>query len=92
MKEQYLLYFAGICAVIFIFSLIRNKKEACMNFILRAILGILGIYFINKLFYHYGIMADEKILRAGINIYTITISGILGIPGIALIYLMIYFL
>lgn len=92
MKEQYLLYFAGICAIIFIVSLIRNKKEACINFALRAILGILVIYFLNKLFYHYGIMADGRILRAGINFYTVTISGILGIPGIALIYLMIYLL
>lgn len=92
MKDQYLLYFAGICTVIFIISLIQNKREAGMNFLLRAILGILGIYFLNKLFYHYGIMADGKVLRAGINIYTITISGILGIPGIALIYLMIYLL
>lgn len=92
MKDRYLLYFAGICAIIFFISLIRDKKEACMNFILRAVLGILGIYFLNKLCYHYGIMADGKVLRAGINIYTITISGILGVPGIGLIYLLLYFL
>lgn len=92
MKDQYLLYFAGICAIIFLFSLIRDKKEACMNFALRAVFGILGIYFLNKLFYHYGIMADGKILRAGINICTVIISGILGAPGIGLIYLLLYFL
>ena len=90
MKDQYLLYFAGICVIIFVASLIQNKKEACMNFVLRAILGILGIYFLNKICYHYGIMADGKVLRAGINIYTITISGILGMPGIGLIYLLLY--
>lgn len=92
MKDQYLLYFAGICAVIFLISLIRDKKEACINFALRAVLGILGIYFLNKLFYHYGIMADGTVLRAGINLYTITISGILGIPGIGFIYLLLYLL
>lgn len=92
MKSQYWLYFAGICAIIFLVSLIRDKKEACINFALRAVFGILGIYFLNKLFYHYGIMVDGKTLRAGINIYTITISGILGVPGIGLIYLLLYFL
>ena len=89
MKDQYLLYFAGICVVVFFISFIKDKKGACMNFALRAIFGILSIYFLNKLFYHYGIMVNGKVLRAGINFYTITISGILGIPGIGFIYLLL---
>ena len=90
--EHYLLYFAAICGIIFILSLIQNKKEALMNFLLRAVLGILVIYFANKLCYRYGIMAGDHVLHAGINLSTITISGILGIPGIALIYALLYFL
>ena len=92
MKDHHLLVFAGICLIIFLLSLIQNKKEACMNFALRAIFGILAIYFLNKLFFHIEIMADGKILQAGINLANITISGILGLPGIILIYLLLFFI
>lgn len=92
MNNQYLLYLSGICLLIFVLSLIQKKKEALMNFILRALFGILAIYVLNKLFYHFGIRADGKFLHAGINLYTVSISGILGIPGILLIYLLLFFL
>jgi xanthosine utilization system XapX-like protein len=90
--EEYLLYFAAVCAVIFVFSLIPDKKEALVTFLLRAVFGILAIYFLNKLFYHFEIMAGGRILRAGINICTVTVSGMLGLPGIILIYFVLYFL
>lgn len=92
MNNQYLLYLAGICLIIFLLSLIQNKKEALMNFILRALFGVLAIYFLNKLFYHFGIQSDGICLRAGINLSTILISGVLGLPGILLIYLLVFFL
>lgn len=57
------------------------KKEWLLNFIMRSILGVIAIYFINAALAERGIF-----LGVGINIYTVLTSGILGIPGVAALY------
>lgn len=57
------------------------KREWFLNFILRSILGVIAIYFINAALAERGIS-----LGVGINIYTVLTSGILGFPGVAALY------
>lgn len=51
------------------------------NFILRAILGMGLIFFIN----HYVVPGDNP-LKVGLNAVSFLTSGALGIPGVCLLY------
>lgn len=51
------------------------------NFILRGILGMGLIFFIN----HY-VLPDENTLNVGMNLVSFLTSGTLGIPGVCLLY------
>jgi len=57
------------------------KKEWVLNVILRSILGIIAMYFINGALERAGVS-----LGVGINGATVLTSGILGIPGLAALY------
>ncbi len=57
------------------------KKEWLLNTVLRSILGVIAIYFINAALESAGIS-----LGVGINGATVLTSGILGIPGLAALY------
>lgn len=57
------------------------KKEWILNTILRSILGIIAMYFINGALESAGISPG-----VGINGATVLTSGILGIPGLAALY------
>ena len=55
--------------------------ERILNFLLRGILGTIAIYFINGALAKMGIS-----LGIGINAATVLTSGILGFPGVAVLY------
>lgn len=56
-------------------------SEKFLNFFTRGICGIIAIYFINMALKGMGIS-----LGVGINLFTVLTSGILGFPGLALLY------
>lgn len=60
---------------------LRKNKEILINFVLRVVVGILVIYFANEFF-----IMQELSIAVGINPVTILTAGILGFPGIALLY------
>lgn len=52
-----------------------------MNFIIRALFGMAIIFAVNQFF------ADQGIaLEVGFNVVSILTSGVLGLPGVALLY------
>ena len=55
--------------------------EKVLNFVMRAVLGIIAIYFINTALEKVGIS-----LGVGINAATVLTSGILGFPGLLALY------
>lgn len=57
------------------------KKEWILNLLMRSIMGVIAIYFINIFLEERGIYPG-----VGINIWTVLTSGILGIPGVAALY------
>lgn len=59
----------------------KNRMEFLLNFMLRAVFGLIAIYFINSFLQGQGLGGS-----VGINPVSFLTSGILGFPGIALLY------
>lgn len=70
-----------VCILIIAISFIRHKVEIVINFILRIVAGIVGIYFVNILLFKMGYQ-----LAVGINGLSTIIVGVLGLPGFLLNY------
>lgn len=75
------LWIVGILAVVLVMGTLRNHIETIINFVLRGILGMMMIYFINYFF-----SSRMPGMEMGYNLVTFLISGILGFPGILLLY------
>ena len=74
-------WITGILGIVLMMGLLRNKAEWVINFVLRGIMGMLEIYFLNM------ILAMSTFgVSIGYNLYTFLISGIMGLPGVALMY------
>nr|WP_317448447.1 pro-sigmaK processing inhibitor BofA family protein [uncultured Sellimonas sp.] len=55
--------------------------EIIVNFIVRAVLGVAVIFFVNQF------LDSQKIpVAVGVNLLSFLTSGILGLPGVALLY------
>jgi inhibitor of the pro-sigma K processing machinery len=71
----------GVCALVLVIGVLGKRAEWLVNFVMRAVMGSVGIYFLNYL------LAMQNIsLAVGINPVTVLTSGILGFPGIAVLY------
>ena len=71
----------GMCGILLVIGLMRNKVEWFLNLVMRSILGTIAMYFVNTLLGGCGIY-----LGVGINPVTVLTSGILGFPGVAMLY------
>lgn len=70
-----------ILAVVLMIGAMKNRAEWIINFILRGVLGMMSIYFVNFL------LADLMPgIKVGYNPITFFTTGILGFPGIAMLY------
>lgn len=71
----------GILVVVLMIGFVKNRAEWIINFVLRGVLGMMSIYFLNLL------LADILPgIRIGYNPVTFFTTGILGFPGIAMLY------
>ena len=59
----------------------EQKPQLFSNFIVRAIIGCAMIFFVNEFLGAQGIT-----VQVGLNPWTVLTSGILGLPGVALLY------
>ena len=59
----------------------KQGLEIVVNFIYRVVFGIICIYFLNQLVLFFG---DG--VQVGLNAWTIAITGVLGIPGVVLLF------
>lgn len=71
----------GVCLIVLIIGAMGRKVEWLVNFILRAVMGTIGIFCLN-----YVLAAQNISVAVGINPLTILTSGVLGFPGIAVLY------
>lgn len=63
-------------ALVLLIAAMRSKTELLINFIMRAVLGTLAIYFINMFLQSQGFA-----WRVGIGPFSIIASGLLGCRG-----------
>lgn len=61
--------------------IMAKNLEWLVNIFMRGICGTIAIYFING-----GLATAGISLGVGINLVTVAISGILGIPGLLALY------
>lgn len=71
----------GILVVVLMIGAVKNRAEWIINFMLRGVMGMMSIYFLNLF------LADVSPgIRVGYNPITFVASGILGLPGVAMLY------
>lgn len=71
----------GILAVVLLIGALKIRAELIINFVLRGVLGMLTIYFINFL-----LAGRVPGMEIGYNPVTFITSGILGFPGVFMLY------
>lgn len=69
------------CAVILCITALHKRAEFILNFLLRSVAGLISIFFVNEV-----LAAQSLSVMVGINPWTALTSGILGLPGVALLY------
>lgn len=69
------------CGLVLLIAAVRSRTELLVNFVLRAVLGTLSVYFINLF-----LEAQGLAWEVGIGAVSIVVSGLLGIPGVFLLY------
>lgn len=70
-----------VCTLVLVIGAFGRKIEWIINFVLRAVLGTIGIYFLNNF-----LIASNISASVGINPMTVLTSGILGFPGLVVLY------
>ena len=70
-----------VCTLVLVIGAFGRKIEWIINFVLRAVLGTIGIYFLNNF-----LIASNISAAVGINPMTVLTSGILGFPGLIVLY------
>lgn len=74
-------YIIGILALVLLIGILRNRAEWILNFILRGVSGMMAMYFVNMV-----MRSWAPGMEMGYNPITFLTSGILGFPGVALLY------
>jgi inhibitor of the pro-sigma K processing machinery len=75
------------CTVFIVFCLVKRRPDLLIDFILRACIGMAGIYLLDLIF-----VARGYDINVGINGFTVLTNGLLGLPGFILLYgLAIYY-
>ena len=72
---------AGVCGVVLSILLLKQKIRFFLEFLLRAGIGAATILWVNHILLQQGML-----MSVGINFCTLLTSGILGIPGVALLF------
>jgi len=70
-----------VCIIVLLIGFLKKKSELLVNLILRTVLGLISIYFINEF-----LKWQDILVMVGINPVTALTSGILGFPGVLLLY------
>lgn len=72
---------AGVCVTILFLILLKQKMQFLLEFLLRTGVGAAIILVVNNVFLQWGIPT-----LVGLNFWSLLTSGILGIPGVAVLF------
>ena len=64
----------------------KNRPGIIMNFVIRALVGMALIFFVNEF-----LASRGSEVSVGMNVATFLTSGTLGIPGVALLYGIVFY-
>lgn len=76
----------GICVVVLLIGFLRRKAEIILNFLVRSVLGVVGIYLMNTLLAQVGISG-----AVGLNAISVLTVGSLGTGGLGLLYGILFY-
>ena len=80
-KYQGAFLIVAVCGIILLMLAVKSNSEMMLNFVYRCIGGTLLIFLINQAVSLLGFS-----ITVGINLYTVLTSGILGFPGVLLLF------
>lgn len=81
MESQIFVAIIVICVVLILIGFIKHQFDLIVNFGLRIFSGLLAIYLINVFIGRLGFQ-----LEVGTNGVTALVMGLLGLPGLFLLY------
>ena len=74
-------FIIGALVLVLLIGAMKNRGEWIVNFVLRGVLGMMSIYFVNLMFAN-----SMPGMKLGYKPITFLTSGILGFPGVAMLY------
>lgn len=80
-KETGIAVIVGICLLVLLIGIIKQKAEHVVNFVVRMAVGAAAIVFCNQLLSKKGID-----IMVGLNPWSLTTVGLLGVGGFTLLY------
>lgn len=80
-KETGIAVIVGICLLVLLIGIIKQKAEHVVNFVVRMAVGAAAIVFCNHLLSKNGID-----IMVGLNPWSLTTVGLLGAGGFTLLY------
>lgn len=80
-KETGIAVIVGICLLVLLIGIIKQKAEHVVNFVVRMAVGAAAIVFFNQLLSKNGID-----IMVGLNPWSLTTVGLLGAGGFTLLY------
>lgn len=81
MESQIFLVIIIICVALILFGIVKHRYDLLVNFGLRIVAGLVGIYLLNTLFHSLGLGVE-----VGTNSFTALVIGLLGLPGFIVVY------
>ena len=75
----------GMCGLVLLIVLFKQKFQGLIHFLLRMAAGAISVLWINSILAGQGIAVS-----VGLNAISLLTSGILGIPGVALLYAIVF--
>lgn len=85
-KNTGMLVIIGICLLVLVMGVLRQKAEFLLNFLVRGFLGTIGIYLCNSALAELGIAC-----AVGINPISVLTVGTLGTGGLGLLYGIVFY-
>lgn len=76
---------AAACGLVLLIVLLKGKLQWAAQFFLRMGVGVVSILWANSI-----LAAQEITLSVGLNLISLLTSGILGVPGVALLYAIVF--
>lgn len=80
-KQMGLVFIVAVCVIVLLIGAARQKAMFLINFVMRLVMGMTIVYFVNEF------LAVQHIdVAVGMNPATLLTMGSLGFPGVAALY------